>query len=460
LPVTSRQCWVYLDNQGDEYLTPGPGRTPYKRFNETKHVLPQPIGLDDIFEITKEPGDANCWIDVIETELSYPTHPSNLTEYLTITAAPYNAANDGSAECFTAFQTCINDAFAQSKNVFVPAGTYSLSSQLTLSPGVEIQGAGPWYSSLFFNNTGTGFNKGGIFGDGNLLSLKNINIKGNLIQRTDGYNGLQGNWGHDCNISNVWLEQVAAGMFLGDYDSPTFAGSGLNIVDCRARNCFADGINLAQGISYSTINNCHVRSAGDDGLAIFSSGYNTGKPMSTNNTIKNNTVECVYRAGGIGIFGGQGHQVYKNYVRNQIAGPGIRCNTVFVFSGPTQIGHGFGNEVTNFYNNELERTGSYGLYDTPTAAIELQTWYADVRNLNFNNITIDTTQYYVVRFSNLSAEHNPKFENIVLNNFTIFNASTGVYATTYATGSAAMDHDIINEGVNIKSPAYFSYTAI
>ena len=105
---------------------------------------------------------------------------------------------------------------------------------------------------------------------------------------------------------------------------------GLVVENARIRNNLADGINFAQGTKNSTVKNSNIRGNGDDGLAIWSSiSDGTNAAAEENNKFLNNTIESGWRAAGIGIFGGKGHEISGNLIKDVFAGAGIRVNTVF-----------------------------------------------------------------------------------------------------------------------------------
>ncbi|WP_283114689.1 calcium-binding protein [Neisseria flavescens] len=104
----------------------------------------------------------------------------------------------------------------------------------------------------------------------------------------------------------------------------------MTISNATIRNNFADGVNFAQGTSNSTVINSNIRGNGDDGLATWSSHHeNTNAHVAENNHFLNNTVELGWRAAGIGIFGGKGHEVANNLIKDNANWGGVRLNTVF-----------------------------------------------------------------------------------------------------------------------------------
>ncbi|MFQ6974922.1 MAG: hypothetical protein ACLRSA_04425 [Streptococcus salivarius] len=71
--------------------------------------------------------------------------------------------------------------------------------------------------------------------------------------------------------------------------------------------------------------NSNIRGNGDDGLAIWSSiSDGTNAAAEENNKFLNNTIESGWRAAGIGIFGGKGHEISGNLIKDVFAGAGIR----------------------------------------------------------------------------------------------------------------------------------------
>ena len=78
-----------------------------------------------------------------------------------------------------------------------------------------------------------------IFGSGT--------IRGNNGQEEGGV-GLNGRFGKNTKISNVWIEHVNVGAWVGrDYsDTPAYwnPGDGVEFTGMRIRNTYADGLNV------------------------------------------------------------------------------------------------------------------------------------------------------------------------------------------------------------------------
>ena len=459
--VTSAQAWVYLDAQGVENQTPGTGRIPAKRFNEARIKLSQSFPAGSTLELSRETGDLAASVDLLETEVAENASPANLADFLNV--RDYGAVGDGVTNDTPALKTCISAAQLDGKGVYLPAGTYRLTEEVTLPAGMKLQGAGMWKTELIFSQTtGTlygGQGLGGIKASGSNTMVRDLYLKSAQTARDYGYKGLKGYWGTGSLIENVWVDQAETGAWIADFsnDAALFT-DGLIMRNCRLRNCFADGVNYASGTRNSVVENCHVRGCGDDGIAAWASGRNNNKPTTRNQQIRYNTVECVYRAGGIGVFGGEGHKIHHNLVRDQVAGPGLRFNTVFVYLGSTLAGYPFGSQVIQVYENTLERTGSLSNYGEHSGAIELQTQYTNVENIRFTNIDIVTTQYQAIRFSRLDyipVTPIPVFANLTFTGLTLSGSPLGVLIEANTYGSASLS---TSASVNDLSPN-FSLTA-
>ena len=128
----------------------------------------------------------------------------------------------------------------------------------------------------------------------------------------------------------------------------------LVVENARIRNNLADGVNFAQGTKNSVVKNSNIRGNGDDGLATWASiSDGTESAIAENNKFVYNTIELGWRAGGVGIFGGRGHEVAYNKVQDNFANAGIRVSTVFA-------GHNFdlNDSGINIHDNYLYRTGT------------------------------------------------------------------------------------------------------
>lgn len=179
-------------------------------------------------------------------------------------------------------------------------------------------------------------------------------------------------------------------MWIGDYDQTGNMKytDGLVVENTRIRNNLADGINFAQGTKNSTVKNSNIRGNGDDGLAIWSSiSDGTNAAAEENNKFLNNTIESGWRAAGIGIFGGKGHEISGNLIKDVFAGSGIRVNTVFA-------GHNFDHNDNGIkiHDNTILRSGTTNdLYNLHRGAIDFQQVRGTIKNVDvYDNKLLNT----------------------------------------------------------------------
>jgi hypothetical protein len=441
VPVTSAQAWIYFEG-GDEYDVDAPGRFPAKRFADARVLLDVPVAPGDTLSFSREAGDVLIWIDVVELETTAPYTPADPSAYYDATAAPWNAVGDGVNNDYHALAACLADAARDGKIVYLPPGRYNLFWQLTLPAETGLQGAGMWHTEIFFSRAGSQ-SDGGIRGDGDNLVLRDLFLTGSQNTRDGGYKGIKGHWGTGSRIESVWVENTETGMWISDFQPPFGITDGLIVRHCRFRNTFADGVNLEGGTRNAIVENCHFRSTGDDALASWAAGFNNNKGMTRHQRFRYNTIECGYRAGGIGIFGGAEHKIHHNVVRDQFVGAGIRFNTVFLFINGTQVGYPFDAEAPpiQVYENTLVRTGSRGLFGDELGAIDLVTQSADVANIAFSNLTIEQSQFNGIRFKAETATTTPapRFADLSFSNITMTGVPIGTRALAGSLGTVVFD---------------------
>lgn len=459
VPVNTNQAWVYFEGGEEHDDDPNNDRMPAKRFAEARILLDTPLQPGDTFTVSREyrvsSPDPIAWIDLIELEFADPYIPQTPTDYISV--KDYGAVGDGITQDRVAFVNCMNAALASGKKVYIPEGRYRMGAELVLPEGVTLQGAGMWFSEIYFSEFGddpgqdNSYAKGGIKGDGSNIILRDVFVTGSQETRPGGYKGIKGYWGTGSLIENIWVEETETGVWIADFTSRNGITDGLIIRNSRFRNTFADGINYSSGTRNSVIENCHFRSTGDDAMASWAAGQTSGKGPTQNQVFRYNTAECVYRAGGIGIFGGGAHKIHNNVILDQYTGAGIRLNSVFVFLGGSQIGYPFLSaaqaEPIRIYSNTLIRTGSRGLFGSTIGAIDIQTQASHVENIEIWDITIEETQFNAIRFNGLSASQvldpNPQFQDIMLRNVRIIDAPIGTVASGLASGTATYQSVLI-----------------
>ena len=364
LTLSSETAWqyVYKESVYDEpTLAPGTAHKRF-RFDEVHTLLNGQIQKGDHVRIVKvDQNDTEYGIDFIELEQSAPAieRPEGA-----VSIADYNGAKPGDGVADDAALVAAMDAAVNtsSKKVYIPAGTWEFSRKIGIDhPGLTFQGAGLWYTNIFFTSDqreggGIVFNEGA-----SNETLTDFAMSSNLKSRFGEdaqYKGFAGSAGANTRVANVWVEHFECGFWMGayrDHEHMTYT-DGMVIENSRIRNNFADGVNFVQGTKNSTVRNSSVRGNGDDSLASWASNdlrSQSNSEASKFNSFIGNTIELGWRAGGIGLFGGEGHVVKDNLIINNFSGAGIRISTVF--DGRNFTYNHAGMTITH---NKLVRTGT------------------------------------------------------------------------------------------------------
>ncbi len=450
VPLDSRWTWQYFKTNVSEPLMTV---TDYAmmRFDEVHFLLAESLKPGDVVTIKKSTNDnLDCGVDFIEIEeVAAPiAQPEN-----SLSVKDFGAKGDGQTDDYNAIIKCINAAQKSGKTVYFPEGTYNINDMLKLDlDGTNIQGAGMWYTNFYFTNDN--FRSGGICGNANKLRISDVYINGyntrrlgqkdkdgNIVYVTNygwegrvlyqDQKGISGNFGDGSVIENVWVEHFECGIWIAPYawvegkenifttpeglvwknkdsgkEFKVPAGlvldtcgavadkdrtKNLRVSNVRLRNQYADGVNFAEGTSFSVFEHSNVRNCGDDGIASWSqkdAGPKT--PANKGNIFRYNTVELGWRAGGIGMFGGGGHEIHHCYVAEHMLSAGIRFTADFPGS-PLDIDP----------ENPM-RVHDCVIYKCGTTSDLFTNWLASIdvhgsdryplENIQFENITIIDSQ--------------------------------------------------------------------
>jgi hypothetical protein len=335
LNLTSTYAWVY----GAYPFRGVPSEGTPRHFYDEIHVPLASYPAGTVFKLQKDGGNTAAYydIDFIETEVipaayAAPAGAFSITSY---------GAVSGGSDATSAFQQAIAAAQPSGGVVWVPAGTFRLTSRINIA-GVTLRGAGPWYSTVQLGDDG----RGGFYGTGSNVKLADLLLLGKVTLRdpdgqvmTDA--PLEGNFGTGSLFQNLWFEHTKVGMWI---DSGT---NGLYATGLRIRNTFADGVNIHANVQNVVMDQSTVRNTGDDALAMFSEGA-----AVTNSAFLRNTVQSPVLANGIGIYGGNGNRAEYNVIQDTAVGSaGITISTRFnpvTFSGTTSV-----------RGNTLLRTGGF-----------------------------------------------------------------------------------------------------
>ena len=430
LDLSSHSAWQYL--KGDhEYDQAIDGSSARFRFDETRLLL-KDIQLksgDKISLVKKKDDNVPYGIDFIELEQA-PAPVAQGENSISIVDKGASANDD--SDDTAALLAAVEEAKASGKSVYIPEGRFNFDKQVNIeADNLKISGAGVWHTQLHFTSDKR-YGGGIVFGhNSNGIELSNLYMDSNLTSRYNEdaqYKAISGTLGKDSKIHDIWVQHFEVGMWIGDYDQTGNMKytDGLVVENARIRNNLADGINFAQGTKNSTVKNSNIRGNGDDGLAIWSSISNgTNAAAEENNKFLNNTIESGWRAAGIGIFGGKGHEILGNLIKDVFAGAGIRVNTVFA-------GHNFdlNDSGIKIHDNTILRSGTTNdLYNLHRGAIDFQQVRGTIKNVDvYDNKLLNTLADPVIT-KNFEMGDNGNGE-IRLSNNTIDNKATIVGAVS------------------------------
>ena len=447
LDLSSHSAWQYL--KGDhEYDQAIDGSSARFRFDETRLLL-KDIQLksgDKISLVKKKDDNVPYGIDFIELEEApAPVAQSENSISIVDKGASANDDSDDTAALLAA----VEEAKASGKSVYIPEGRFNFDKQVNIeADNLKISGAGVWHTQLHFTSDKR-YGGGIVFGhNSNGIELSNLYMDSNLTSRYNEdaqYKAISGTLGKDSKIHDIWVQHFEVGMWIGDYDQTGNMKytDGLVVENARIRNNLADGINFAQGTKNSTVKNSNIRGNGDDGLAIWSSiSDGTNAAAEENNKFLNNTIESGWRAAGIGIFGGKGHEISGNLIKDVFAGAGIRVNTVFA-------GHNFdlNDSGIKIHDNTILRSGTTNdLYNLHRGAIDFQQVRGTIKNVDvYDNKLLNTLAEPVIT-KNFEMGDNGNGE-IRLSNNTIDNKAT-IVGTVSAVSPTKPEPKPVNNPVS------------
>ena len=448
LDLSSHSAWQYL--KGDhEYDQVVDGSSARFRFDETRLLL-KDIQLksgDKISLVKKKDDNVPYGIDFIELEQA-PAPVAQGENSISIVDKGASANDD--SDDTAALLAAVEEAKASGKSVYIPEGRFNFDKQVNIeADNLKISGAGVWHTQLHFTSDKR-YGGGIVFGhNSNGIELSNLYMDSNLTSRYNEdaqYKAISGTLGKDSKIHDIWVQHFEVGMWIGDYDQTGNMKytDGLLVENARIRNNLADGINFAQGTKNSTVKNSNIRGNGDDGLAIWSSiSDGTNAAAEENNKFLNNTIESGWRAAGIGIFGGKGHEISGNLIKDVFAGAGIRVNTVFA-------GHNFdlNDSGIKIHDNTILRSGTTNdLYNLHRGAIDFQQVRGTIKNVDvYDNKLLNTLADPVIT-KNFEMGDNGNGE-IRLSNNTIDNKATIVGAVSVVSPTKPVNNPVSETSVS------------
>ncbi|HEY3872670.1 MAG TPA: discoidin domain-containing protein [Actinocrinis sp.] len=362
LSLTSNDSWLYGAypySNTPSVGVPGGGSTgtevPHDFYNDVRYLFSSTLAVGTVVKLQVDAGDNAPWYAIntadFETVAAPIAQPSG---YVNVTAAPYNADATGAADATSALQNAINAASSAGEGVYIPQGTYTVSSPITVN-NVTIEGAGEWYTDITGSDVEFAGNQNPASTNvkvSNLAIFGQVNVRNN---NTSDYTGFDGGFS-SSTIDDVWIQNEKAGVW------DVGPSSGLTVQNVRIQDTTADGINLNAvfgTVTGALIEDNFVRNTGDDGIALYSQDYG-----DTSDTITQNTVDSPDLANNIGVYGaGSGDQVTNNLLQDSVQ-----------YGGGIEISQNYGSVAMSgtltISGNELVRTGQFDPgWDYGTGAI-------------------------------------------------------------------------------------------
>ncbi|TDC80523.1 CARDB domain-containing protein [Streptomyces hainanensis] len=470
LTLSSRHSWLYGTTDDPEGLTNAPGSAARRLFDEAQALLAGTYPAGTTFRLQRDAGDTAAFyiVDLVDLEqvappTSQPAGCVSITEY---GAVP----NDGLDDTAAIQRAVTADQNGDIDCVWIPPGQWRQEQKiLTDDPldrgqynqvgisDVTIRGAGMWHSQLYtltppHQAGGINHPHEGNFGfdiDDN-TRISDIAIFGSGTIRggdggAEGGVGLNGRFGGNTRISNVWIEHANVGVWVGrDHSNiPELWGpaDGLQFSGMRIRNTYADGINLTNGSSDSQVFNSSFRNTGDDALAVWANRYvrDTAVDIAHDNRFVNNTVQLPWRANGIAIYGGYDNSIENNLISDTMNYPGIMLATdhdPLPFSGQTLIA-----------NNGLYRTG--GAFWGAAQEFGAITVFAQGRDIP--GVTIRDTEIHDSTYDGIQFKTGGGLvPDVAITNVTIddSNNGAGILAMNGARGNATLTNVSISDSAD------------
>ena len=344
----------------------------------------------------------------------------------TVSVTDHGATGNGTTDDGQAIQAAIDEAQSKGMGVWIPPGTYLDATTVLNVKGVTVQGAGMWRTTL--RGASARFVCGGT-----TCNLRDLALLGETALRDDGASvpGISGSFGTGSRIEDVWVEHFTTGAWIGVNGVPP--ATGLVVHGARFRDTYADGVNLCNGTSGSTVEQSTARNTGDDGFASWSFA-GAGDPVNTGNTFQFDTVQVPWRANCFAIYGGTNNAVEDSVCADVVTYPGIFVDQEF-------DSHAFGGTTTVARDTILRAGGS--MYGTSWGALTVSGHDAaasPVTGVTVQDVDVEDASYAGLLFIG----PNDAIDGVVLSGLTIARPATfGIQVAASAKGSATATNVVV-----------------
>lgn len=463
LTLSSRNSWLYGTTDDTESLSNTPQANARRLFDESNALLSQSYPPGTKFKLQRDSGDTASFyvIDMIDLEQVAPalSQPSNC-----VSITQYGATPDDNTDDTAAIQRAVtDDENGVISCVWIPAGRFR-QEQKILSPdpnrgqynqrglrNVTIRGAGMWHSQLYTNtepqNVSGNINhphEGNVgFEIEDNTQISDLAIFGMTTNRANRGHALNGRFGKNSKFTNMWIEHVNVGAWVGrDYsDTPAYwnPGDGLDFTGMRIRNTYADGINFSNGTRNSRVFNSSFRTTGDDSLAVWANQFvkDQSVDIGHDNHFVNNTVQLPWRANGIAIYGGYDNSIENNLIYDTMNYPGIMLATdhsPLPFSRTTLIANNGLYRCGGVFWNEDQEFGAITLFAATSPIVGVTIRDTDIVDSTYDGIQFKAGNMPGVVVTNVRIDRS--------------NNGAGILAMAQAQGSATLTNVTITNSAD------------
>jgi hypothetical protein len=343
------------------------GSKTHHFFNDARMLLSSAVPAGSTIKLETDAGDVTpVTIDVMDffDVPAAASQPANSVSVVSQGADP-----TGNADSTSAFNSAISAANSAGESVWIPAGSYQISSPLQVSKAT-IAGAGDWYTTIrtneFINNTSA------VPGP---VNLSGFAIMGSTVGRHDdsSANAINGSLGTGATVNGLWIQDTNVGFWL------QYGNTNVTVENSVVLSTDADGLNLNGNATNSTVTGNFIRNTGDDGLAIWS------YPAADSGiTFSDNTIEQPNLANGIADYGGSNNTITGNVIMDtQPLGSGLAIsNEQFLSPGFAPL-----SGTITVSGNTLIRTGAMN----PNWGHAMGAMRFDAYDYAFSGVTVNVT---------------------------------------------------------------------
>ncbi|WP_435128012.1 discoidin domain-containing protein [Actinacidiphila sp. bgisy144] len=402
ISLTSKYEWLYGDETSPTNSAGSGG--PRHIYDEANVMLGTTVPAGHTIRLQKDAANTAAYynIDYIDLEQATATPNPDPAKYVV-------PAGFTQQDVQNALDTARQDT--TKLGVYLPAGTYQTANKFTVyGRAIKVIGAGPWFTQ--FTTPQTQENTDGGFAvqstaDGSTFT--GFGFFGNYTSRIDGPGKVFDLTGvSDLTIDNLWIEHTICGVWATNVDDSHFT-------NLRIRDTFADGVNLTNGSTGNTVSNDEARSTGDDSFALFPAIDNHNE-QETGNTFTNLSVQTVWRAAGLAVYGGGGNTFSNLYIADSLTYPGVTIGSL-AFGGIPALGFE-SSPTTNFADITLARDGGHFWGAQVFPALWIYSAEFTMQGLRLSDIDISDPTYAGVMFQtkwNGSTPLNPIKDTTITN---------------------------------------------